>query len=185
VVAAVVVLAITGFGGRHLRPAGFDGHGWELLLLVPSLVFLAWAEEWLVHGYLFERVRGGAGAPRAVLVTAMAFAIFHVSGPGGGFVAAINGLLFGIGLGLLRLLTGGIETGVGFRVGWTVVLGLVLGGRVEGYPLPALLRAGTESLDPRLGGGEYGPEASVVATVAFLVLVGLLLRPLLPSRQEP
>lgn len=81
----------------------------------PSAAFVPWAavtvlvaaaEEAVLRGVLFDRIRSAGGLLAAVLVTAIAFALLHV--PLYGWHVVPLDLAVGLALGGLRVATGGI-----------------------------------------------------------------------------
>jgi membrane protease YdiL (CAAX protease family) len=110
-VGAVVGLAIVGAGlagpalggipviGGLGRPAAAFGP-W-----VAVTIGVAVAEEAILRGALFDRVQRAGGAPLAIVVTTVAFALLHV--PLYGWHVVPLDLAVGLALGGLRLATGG------------------------------------------------------------------------------
>lgn len=83
--------------GEHLGP---------LLLWTPLVALVAVAEEIALRGVLFGALLEAAGAPMAVAVTSIVFALMHV--PLYGWGAVPLDLVVGLLLGGLRLLSGGV-----------------------------------------------------------------------------
>lgn len=184
VLASVVSLFISAAGGRHLRLSLFsEWPGIWVGFLGIIMVVSAFMEEWLFRGYMFVNFRGGYTAPRAILLSALAFSAFHATSPGGNPLAWINILLVGVVLGELRELTGGIEVGFGIHLGWNLALGMIFGVPVSGLTLPSVLRVSLSDLPDALGGGPFGPEASAVLTVVFGTMAVLLARRLMSPEE--
>jgi len=184
VLASVVSLFISAVGGRHLRldlfaewPATWVG------LLGLIVVAAAFMEEWLFRGYMYVNFREGYSAPRAILLSALAFSAFHATNPGGSPLAWVNILLVGIVLGQLRELTGGIEASFGLHLGWNFALGMVFGVPVSGLTLPSVFNVSLLDLPDALSGGSFGPEASAVLTVVFGAMAVVLARRLMPPEE--
>jgi len=185
VLASVVSLFIAAVAGRHVRPELFSEAGllWVALLGMVMLV-IAFMEEWLFRGYVYEIVREHHTAGRTILLTAIAFSTLHITNPGSNFLAWINILLIGIVLGQLRELTGRLWVPFGLHLGWNLALGMVYGVPVSGLEMPSAFRISIEDLPRALGGGPFGPEASAVLTVLFVVLAILLARRLRPRDND-
>jgi hypothetical protein len=185
ILSAVIVLTIAALGGRHVRFEGFTGHpGWWVWPVVVLLVGAAFVEEWFLRGYVYVNFREQIPAARAILLTALLFTAVHLNTPGGGVLGWINVFLVGIVLGQLRELTGGLHVPVGLHAGWNLTLGMVLGAELSGMTLPSLFRVSFQDLDTALGGGEFGPEGSLVTTVLLGGLTVLLARRLAPPPRE-
>jgi len=100
-----IVLAGSALGGTTLVP----GTGRPASPFVPwaaITILVASAEEVLLRGRLFDVVRRAGGVIPAVLVTTVAFALMHV--PLYGWHVVPLDLAVGLGLGGLRLATGGV-----------------------------------------------------------------------------
>lgn len=134
-----------------------------MLLLVPAL-----AEEVLIRGYPLQALASAWGAPAALGVTGLVFGAGHLSNPGVTPLAAVNVTLAGILLGILVLRTGTLWGVVGAHLGWNWGVAFLAGVPVSGIVLrePALFR-GVPRGPGWLGGGEFGPEGSVAATVVW------------------
>ena len=83
--------------GQHLAP---------LLVWTPLVALVAVAEEIALRGVLFRAVLEAGGAPLAIAVTSIVFALMHV--PLYGWGALPLDLAAGVLLGGLRLLSGGV-----------------------------------------------------------------------------
>ncbi len=175
ILAAVSILFISAVGGRHLKPVLFEGLGWQLAAatLVATLA-AAFMEEWFVRGYVFVNLREGYPAGRAIFLTAIVFSFLHSSNPGSSFLGWVNILLIGIVLGQLREISGGLEVPIGLHAGWNLVVGVLFGAQVSGFSLPSLLHVSIRDLPPVLGGGDFGPEGSLVVTILFGAIAVLL-----------
>jgi membrane protease YdiL (CAAX protease family) len=146
------------------------------------LVFVAVAflEELLYRGFLFQRLRDGMGTWPAQVLLAALFALAHWGNPGmDGMVRIWATLDIAIGalvLGLAWLRTRSLALPVGIHLGWNWMQGPVLGfavsgtGRHEGWFRPTFMG------DPSwFSGGEFGLEASVFAVIVDVLLLGALL----------
>jgi hypothetical protein len=175
VLSAVVVLFITAVGARHLRPVLFaDGGGEQAAYTAAAVLAAAFMEEWLVRGYLYVNLREQYAVGRTIFLTALFFAFFHSSNPGSNFLGWVNVLLIGVVLGQLREISGGLNVPIGLHAGWNLVVGMLFGAEVSGLSLPSALRVSIQDLPAVLGGGEFGPEGSVVVTVLFGVVAMVL-----------
>jgi membrane protease YdiL (CAAX protease family) len=141
-------------------------------------------EELVFRGYLFRIIRENLGGGRTIFLTALAFSVVHVTNPGASFLAWINILLIGVVLGQLRALSGGLAMPFGLHLGWNLALGMLFGVPVSGLVLPSAFRISLEDVSPALGGGGFGPEASMPLTVLLIVVVVLLARRLAPPGEE-
>jgi membrane protease YdiL (CAAX protease family) len=175
VLAAASILVISTVGGRHLRTVLFEGLGGRLpVVTLVAVLAAAFMEEWFVRGYVFVNLRENYPPERAILLTAIFFSFLHSSNPGSNFLGWLNILLIGIVLGQLREISGGLEVPIGLHAGWNLVVGMVFGAQVSGFSLPSLLHVSIRDLPPALGGGEFGPEGSLVVTLLYGAIAVLL-----------
>jgi membrane protease YdiL (CAAX protease family) len=181
---AATALATLGAGGFHwVRGAGTLGTtAWGLLLFV----LVAFNEETLFRGYLFQRLVGGLGAWPAQALMAALFALAHWGNPGmTGAVrvgATLNIGLAALLLGLCYLRTGSLALPIGVHLGWNFTQGNLLGFGVSGTTTaPGLLKPVFLGRPEWLTGGAFGLEAglpcALVCTACVLALALWKARP--------
>lgn len=143
-------------------------------------LFVALLEENLFRGFLFQRFVDGAGVWIAQLVMALAFAAAHWGNPGMDGTtmiwATVDTALGALMLGLAYLRTRSLALPIGLHFGWNFAQGSVLGFDVSGFGQVGWLQPVLQGQPEWLTGGGFGPEASVFAVVADLVLITLLWR---------
>ena len=183
--ATAITLFISAVGKRHVERAGFaDTDRVDVPLYAVVVVAAAFMEELLFRGYVFANLREMYSAGRTVVLSSLAFATVHASNPEASFLAWLNVMLVGAALGQLREITGGILMPLGLHIGWNLSLGMIFGVRVSGLNLPSVFHISLEDLPSALGGGDFGPEASLVLTFLFIVIVILLGRWMRPPASE-
>ena len=135
-------------------------------------------EELLFRGFVFQRLVDGIGAPAALLLMAVLFAVAHWGNPGmeGGTVvsATIDNGLGAILLGLAWLRTGSLALPIGIHFGWNWTQGSLLGFDVSGLTQAGWLLPHLLDKPQWLTGGTFGPEASVFAVLVDATAVLLL-----------
>jgi membrane protease YdiL (CAAX protease family) len=152
-----------------------------------ALAYGAWVfacvavlEELLFRGFVFQRLVDGIGAPTALLLMAALFAIAHWGNPGmqgaTELWASIDLALVGILFGLAYLRTGSLALPIGMHFGWNWIQGSWLGFDVSGMHQAGWLLPHLLDTPQWLGGGVFGPEASVFAVVIDAAAVLLLWR---------
>lgn len=139
------------------------------------LLAAAW-EEIVFRGYPFQRLVESVGPLGAILVLAILFGAAHIPNPASTLLSTANTVLAGVLLAAAYLKTRALWLPIGLHFAWNWVMGLVLGLPVSGLNFaPSLLAA--ESSGPRwLSGGDYGPEGSIVLTVAAIAATTWLWR---------
>jgi membrane protease YdiL (CAAX protease family) len=170
-VAVVVVGLMAAIG--VLSWAGDEGGGTAWLAGgLSALLFLALpaaAEEALLRGYPIQAIAESRGPTAALLVTSAVFGGLHVTNPNVTPVATLNVTVAGAFLGVVYLKTLSLWWATGAHLGWNWTHGYVADVPVSGLELmDAPLYEGVVSGPPWLGGGAFGPEGSLVATVVVL-----------------
>lgn len=127
-------------------------------------------EELLARGYLFQTLIEGIGTAPALMATAVGFASLHLDNPHANAVGLVNLCLAGLLLGTLVLRTKALWMAIGFHQAWNWAQSFAFGLPVSGYRLEGHW-LGLHFEGPAwLSGGEFGPEASVVTTLALAML---------------
>jgi uncharacterized protein len=174
--ALIPIIGLTTGGAEVSR--GAIGFAPAISLAIAFLVLMpaAVAEETMDRGFpLTLLARKGRAA--AILITAIVFAAMHAPNPGGTSAGAIFGLVVtGIVLALGRFATGSLWLPIGWHFGWNLSEGWLFGCVVSGTeaarsPLLSTRFVGSELLF----GGQFGPEAGLLAVVADLVAVAAVL----------
>lgn len=137
------------------------------------MVLVAFSEELVFRGYILGNLMEvSSNKWNALLLSALLFAMVHVSNAGINFVAILNLLLAGLLLGLNYVYTKNLWFSIFFHFGWNFFQGPVLGYEVSGLGLPGILQV-EMSGNPLLTGDKFGFEGSLMAT--FLLLTAILL----------
>ncbi len=161
-VASAAVLVLFPFGvcaaicGLHRGDAG----GWVPMAFV--LLLVAASEELQFRCFLLDafHMRGSGILP--VLASSALFAAVHLDNPGSDAPGIANILLFGILLGMLRVLGTGLAGLSLVHWAWNLFTGMVAGWNVSGIELPSIWEPGADPF------GAFGPESSPLLTVVLL-----------------
>lgn len=167
VVLFTVVMGIL-WACRVYRPAGFDPHA-QLASGLLSAMVGGVVEEILFRGLLFRLTSKILGTWGALLFTAGFFGVAHAFNPG----ATVNSSLAialeaGILLGAAYAATARLWLPIGLHIGWNFTEGTLFGMSVSGHGLSGGLVRGSLSGPPILSGGDFGPEASLIAVLVCL-----------------
>ena len=165
----LAVVLIAAAGGVRWRADGGDFGDW-LAAGMASLWLLALpaaAEEAMVRGYPLQALAEVWGAGWALVVTSIVFALLHLPNPGVGWVGLANITGAGLFLGALFLRTGSLWWTSGAHLGWNWSHAFLADLSVSGLDLLEVpLIEPVLSGPVWLSGGGFGPEGSVLATVA-------------------
>jgi uncharacterized protein len=151
--------------------AGF-GTGYDLIAALAAAVGAGVLEEIVFRGVIFRIVEESLGSGIALAVSAVIFGLIHLVNPHATLQGALA-IIFeaGILLAAAYLFTRRLWLPIGLHVGWNFTQGGLFGAAVSGSSARGLLR-GTLAGPAWLSGGEFGPEASVVA-IALCTTAGL------------
>ena len=137
------------------------------------------AEELLFRGYALQHLIRASNAWVAVIGTSVLFGLLHASNPGASRIGLVNTALFGCLFGFLLVRTRSLAIPIGVHFGWNFTL-VAVGVNVSGIRIK-LADMTLGSSGPVLwSGGSYGPEASMVTSLAVPVVICALL--CLPAR---
>lgn len=173
-VAVVAVLAATGgarWGSEPGSWAGWlrGGAGAAAFLALPAA-----AEEALLRGYPLQALSRRWGAGTGLVVTSVLFGAMHAANPGASALGVANTGAAGLFLGAVYLRTGSLWWATGAHLGWNWGLGYLADLPVSGLEVAdAPWVAGRVAGPAWLGGGDFGPEGSVVALVGFAAAAAL------------
>ena len=140
------------------------------------------AEEVLFRGYIFENVRMVWGLRWAVIVSAIAFSLFHLRNPALGPLALVNLVLFGVATALykVRVDNGQLWGVFALHTIWNwlqqVVFGLPNSGIASVRDNALFTLTPNTSLPEPIWGGGFGPEGTLGATLVLLALIVALMR---------
>jgi uncharacterized protein len=139
-------------------------------LTAPLMSALAagFMEELVFRGVLFRIVEGSLGSWLALGFTALAFGLLHAFNHGATWVSTLAiALEAGVLLAAVYMYSRRLWTCIGLHCAWNFAEGGVFGASVSGGKAGGLLAARFRGPD-LLTGGEFGPEASVVAVLICL-----------------
>lgn len=169
--AAGVIGALAVVGGARWHSEGGSGIGWaeEGARALALFALPAAAEEAALRGYLLQALAETWGAGWALWLTSVVFGALHVPNPGITVLGAVNTGAAGLFLGALYLRTGSLWWAAGAHLGWNWALGFLADLKVSGLELVnAPLVQGVSTGPSWVGGGSFGPEGSVLATLGFV-----------------
>lgn len=143
-----------------------------LVILTPA----ALAEELAMRGYLLTTLIEGVGAPFAVAITSVLFALLHLLNPDPTFLSTGMVALAGLFLAVIRLTTGSLWAAWVAHLAWNLVQAVVLHAPVSGLPLATPGYRLVDHGPVWATGGPWGPEGGLAAAAGMLVATFLLVR---------
>ena len=155
-------------GGFHLARNPQAGLG-SLLAGAWLYLAVAFSEELLFRGYLFQRLRAGIGAWPTQGLLALLFAAAHWGNPGmAGATRAWATCTIAVAavlLGLCYLRTGSLALPIGLHLGWNWTQGTLMGFAVSGLPSTGWWTPVMHGRALWITGGSFGLEASLPCVV--------------------
>jgi uncharacterized protein len=129
----------------------------------------AFGEEIVFRGVVFRLLEKALGTTIALVLSAGAFGLIHAGNTGATWVSTLAiALESGALLGLVYVLTRSLWMPIGLHFGWNFTEGGIFGAAVSGGQNTGLVVAPLSG-PPLLTGGEFGPEASIVAMAVSLL----------------
>jgi hypothetical protein len=148
-------------------PSGSGFHPGSLAMVTLALMFGAIGEEMLFRGYGFQVLVGAIGPFATVLPVSILFGFAHAGNPSAAPLALVNTIAWGIVLGAAFLRSGDLWLPIGLHYGWNWTLPL-FGANLSGFKIDVTGYVLSWRAGPLWGGGDYGPEGGLIASVALI-----------------
>ena len=174
--ACLVLLSPVVVGAASFEKVPASEHIWvSLAFLSLVLLFGAFGEEMLFHGYAFQLLIRRLGAFATILPAAIIFGLAHLGNDNSSLPGIGNTMLWGILFGYAYLRTGALWLPIGLHFGWNLVLPL-FGASLSGFTMGVTGYALHWKAGDLWSGGAYGPEGSLLTTATVVVLFFVLRR---------
>lgn len=146
------------------------------VLITLSICFVtALSEEVMFRGYIQELVKNSYNANVGILFSAIFFVAMHGFNADMNILSYVEILAGGIFLGLIKEITNGLWTGIGFHFAWNFVQEGVFG-----FPLSEVAEKSILTVkyikNNILLGSPFGPESSIVTLIILIVGVIVLIK---------
>lgn len=169
-----IIMLIMWISGGY-RIVGFN----TVVVIIPVLIMSIQAgimEEILTRGILFRIMEEGIGTWLAVLVSALIFGFMHIWNQNATVFSSVSiALTAGVILAMLYVITRQLWVPIGLHIGWNFTLGGIFGAPVSGGDASGWLKAEFPGPD-WLTGGSFGPEASIITVMVFIIFGAFLIR---------
>jgi uncharacterized protein len=139
-----------------------------MLLVFVVMMMVAVGEELVFRGYILNNLMQSMNREAALFVSAFLFAVFHSLNPNFNLLAFLNIFLAGILLGINYIFTRNLWFSIFFHFSWNFIQGPVLGFKVSGIELPALLEQNFRG-SILLTGGVFGLEGSMLTSIVTAI----------------
>ncbi len=178
--AAISVCLLGIFAFHGFRLSGVAIHGTTLIAATAAwsaaFVVVGLSEEFAFRGYLQYTLTTGIGFWPSAAVMSVLFGAAHLGNPGETVFGLSSVVLFGLLFCLFLRRTGNLWWAVGFHAGWDWGQTFFYGVPDSGMPAYHSLFGSTLSGPSWLTGGTVGPEASIFAPIALLIVAALFSR---------
>jgi membrane protease YdiL (CAAX protease family) len=169
-IAVYAILWIAGAIGSVSR-GGAAGLAAALAVAIAS----AAGEEIVFRGVVFRLLEKALGTTIALVLSAGAFGLIHAGNAGATWVSTLAiALESGVLLAVIYTWTRSLWLPIGLHFGWNFTEGGIFGAAVSGGRNTGLIVAPLSG-PPTLTGGEFGPEASIVAMAVSLLASAVLI----------
>ena len=166
----LVIYLNNGFKVVSINPVSF--------IIIPFTVAFTVAifEEILLRGIIFRIVEEKLGSTIALIISAIIFGGLHLANPNSSFVAAVCIAVFaGLLLGAAYMYTRNLWFPIAIHFAWNFMQSGIFGAITSGNEKTSSFLV-TQITGPKLiTGGEFGPEATIQATVLGLITALVLL----------
>jgi CAAX protease family protein len=174
--AALVLGPALAAGAAKMVPGGDPKPDWSTGVFVMTLLFIGAAgEEIAFHGYAFQVMLRSFGTWGVVFAFGAFFAVMHGANPNSTWLALANTAGFGVLFGYAFLRSRDLWLPIGLHFGWNLSLPL-FGVNMSGFTMRVTDYTMQWSAAPIWSGGEYGPEGSLITSIALVFLFLFLWR---------
>lgn len=161
-------------GFAHFEPVAGAGFSWGTSLFTLALLFCGAAgEEIAFRGFPLQFLMRGYGAWISILGIGALFGLLHGFNPGATPLSMANTAGFGILFGIALLRSHDLWLPIGLHFGWNAALPF-LGVELSGFTIQVVGYRLVWKSGNLWSGGNYGPEASLLASAVLLVLFAIV-----------
>ena len=166
----LVIYLSNGFKVVSINPVSF--------VIIPLTVAFTVAifEEILLRGIIFRIVEEKLGSYIALLISAIIFGALHLANPNSSLVAATCIAIFaGLLLGAAYIYTRNLWFPIAIHFAWNFMQSGIFGAITSGNEKTSSLLTTQITGSKLITGGEFGPEATIQATIIGLIAAIILL----------
>jgi len=180
VAGALVLTGPLALGLATFAPAEKVEHPWAAFAFVSVLLlFGAFGEEMLFHGYAFQLLIRSIGPFATILPVGIVFGLAHLANQNVNALGIANTIGWGFLLGYAYWRTQALWLPIGLHFGWNFALPL-FGVNLSGLTMGVTGYALQWKVGSLWSGGGYGPEGSLLTTL-IVVLLFFVLRRVTPA----
>jgi len=170
-------------GSAHLSASALVAIGTVLL----ELAIVAWWEELVFRGYLFQNTTAGLGLWWSIVILSLLFGLLHGMNPNATVLSTILIAVTTPQLIYAYLKTGQLWLPIGLHLGWNFFQASVFGFAASGQSSPTMISQSPVGPD-WLSGGAFGAEGSILifpVTLLSMVAIHYWVRATRPQDHAP
>lgn len=144
-----------------------------ILAVLWELVVVAWWEELVFRGIIFQNMIKGMGLIWAVIISSILFGLVHAGNPDATLISTLMIAIITPQLIYAYLKTGQLWLPIGLHLGWNFFQASVFGFASSGQTSPSMITQNPIGRD-WLSGGAFGAEGSILIIPFIIVSVFLI-----------
>ena len=145
-----------------------------LLFIVTKVICVGIYEEFVSRGYHLRNLTESTNVTLGIILSTLIFSLLHAFNENVSVVSLVGLFINGLLLAAAVILTRRLSTAIGIHIAWNLFEGMVFGFPVSGDKEVVSWLGITQSGPRLMSGGEFGPEAGLIGSVASLLGIGLL-----------
>ena len=154
----------------YVRVESFSFPFLDIVLYFILFVVVAFHEEIMLRGYILRSLMESMNRYLALAISSLIFMTVHLLNPNISFLGAVNLFLAGIVLGIYYVHKSNLWLPIGMHLTWNFFQGPIFGFEVSGIKSQSLIKQTVNGSD-LITGGQFGFEASLLATVLIVVAI--------------
>ena len=154
----------------YVRVESFSFPFLDIVLYFILFVVVAFHEEIMLRGYILRSLMESMNRYLALAISSLIFMTVHLLNPNISFLGVVNLFLAGIVLGIYYVHKSNLWLPIGMHLTWNFFQGPIFGFEVSGIKSQSLIKQTVNGSD-LITGGQFGFEASLLATVLIVVLI--------------
>ena len=154
----------------YVRVESFSLPFLDIVLYFILFVVVAFHEEIMLRGYILRSLMESMNRYLALAISSLIFMTVHLLNPNISFLGVVNLFLAGIVLGIYYVHKSNLWLPIGMHLTWNFFQGPIFGFEVSGIKSQSLIKQTVNGSD-LITGGQFGFEASLLATVLIVVVI--------------
>lgn len=146
-----------------------------LIFIIPAWIIQGGTEELLTRGWLMHVVGAKSNVITGIIISSTLFGVLHILNDHVTFISIINIVIVGVFAALYVMNKGNLWGVCGWHASWNFFQGHIFGLNVSGSTIENSVMKFSNNHHSILNGGLFGPEAGIVTTFIYLILIFYML----------